>query len=192
MKKKVCGVGITDVLAIDENGKQLKSYCAWKHMIERCCSEKYREKYPTYKNCTVCESWITYSNFKKFYDANFKEGTHLDKDLLQQNVEHKVYSPTTCLFLPRALNNFFTNNKSDNTTGYRGVTEYRWTNRYLAQINIYDHETKTCKKINLGYFTDPELAELVYIIARQEQAEIWKSVMVRDYGWSSELAELIK
>ena len=41
------------------------------------------------------------------------DGKHLDKDLLVCN--NKVYSPETCVFVPREINQFLT--KSNNSRG---------------------------------------------------------------------------
>ena len=65
----VCGVGY---LGTDENGNRpitiidgvrTREYDLWKRMIQRCYSEKYHEKYPTYKNVTVCDRWHSFSKF---------------------------------------------------------------------------------------------------------------------------------
>lgn len=69
----LCGVGY-----IGEAGKsnvvhKLKSYSVWVNMIRRCYSEEYKEKHVTYKNVTCCDEWLNYTNFKKWYDANYYE-----------------------------------------------------------------------------------------------------------------------
>ena len=45
------------------NGKNTREYECWHRMMERCYSEKCHEKHPTYKNCTVCQRWHSFSNF---------------------------------------------------------------------------------------------------------------------------------
>ena len=75
-QKLVFGVGINDadysiqkvITIVDENGKRRQKqiwicpfYKKWKSMLERCYSDKYRERYPTYKSCSVCQEWLTLS-----------------------------------------------------------------------------------------------------------------------------------
>lgn len=65
----VYGVGIVGLeSARDKKGNMLKSYSTWVTMLRRCYSVKFQEKQPTYKSCSVCEEWITYSNFKNWFD----------------------------------------------------------------------------------------------------------------------------
>ena len=93
----VFGVGVTGLEpTVDENGKMLNSYKCWQNMLERCYSDKYQKKYPTYKGCYVSEGWLYYPNFKNWYDNNYYEinnqTSQLDKDILIKY--NKVYSPT--------------------------------------------------------------------------------------------------
>lgn len=48
-----------------ENGKDTKCYKTWYRMLERCYSDKWKNKYPTYKNVTVCKEWLNFQNFAK-------------------------------------------------------------------------------------------------------------------------------
>ena len=107
----VYGWGITGTEKIrDDNGSMLKSYRVWGSMIGRCYGEVYNKRNPNYIGCEVCEEWRLYSNFKKWFDENYytleDEDVQLDKDLICNNLglESKLYSPTTCLFLPKGIN----------------------------------------------------------------------------------------
>ena len=106
----VFGAGITGLEPIrDEQGEILDSYKCWNSMLKRCYSAKYQEKYPTYKDCRVCDKWLYYSNFKKWYDTNYYEinnkTSQLDKDILIKG--NKMYSPDTCVFVPQFINKLF-------------------------------------------------------------------------------------
>lgn len=81
--------------------KKARGY--WRAMLQRCYCEKFLEKHPTYQGCYVCEEWLTFSNFLKWFETNYKKGYELDKDLLSGKC-NKVYSPETCCFLPHELN----------------------------------------------------------------------------------------
>ena len=63
-----------------------KSYNTWKSFLERCYDDKYKSKHPTYNECTVCNEWLYYPNFKKWFDENYYEidgeRMELDKDIL--------------------------------------------------------------------------------------------------------------
>ncbi len=110
MRKKnklVCGVGVNDYEGnVTENGKHIKSYNTWCSMLARCYSSKAQIKMPTYIDCSVCEEWLSFSNFKIWFDENYVEGFHLDKDILVQG--NKVYSPEFCRFVPQYLNKLLT------------------------------------------------------------------------------------
>lgn len=82
----------------------------WQNMMQRCYDIKYHEKYPTYKNVTVCEEWHCFQNFAAWFDNNYRpefmKGWCLDKDLLTKG--DKIYSPETCCFIPQVLNKLLT------------------------------------------------------------------------------------
>ena len=95
-KKLVQGIGVNDSdyivkkfeSYINLNGDKKRRliwvcpfYQKWGSMLTRCYSEKYQERHPTYKDCTVCEEWTTFSNFKKWMQGQDYQGKHLDKDL---------------------------------------------------------------------------------------------------------------
>lgn len=81
-------------------------YNCWHLMIIRCFSENKNLK----RGAFCCNEWL---NLKNFYDwwikQDYKEGYELDKDLitLANHEEKKIYSPNTCLLIPKELNRFF-------------------------------------------------------------------------------------
>ena len=105
-KKTVCGVGINDYDGnIRPNGVLLQSYQTWQGMIKRCYGETDLKRRPTYRNCSVCDEWLYFSNFKKWFDNlenGYIDGYALDKDILVKG--NKVYSPDACCFVPNDLN----------------------------------------------------------------------------------------
>ena len=110
VNKLICGVGFNDV---DHTSYNCLYYTKWHGMIRRCYSKESETKNPTYKDCYVCDEWLTFSNFKSWMEQQDYDGKHLDKDLLVCN--NKVYSPETCIFVPREINQFLT--KSNNSRG---------------------------------------------------------------------------
>ena len=146
----------------DENGKIIKSYSVWKSMLSRCCSGEFKKKYPTYNNCTVCEEWHNYSNFKKWYDDNYyeidEERMDLDKDILVKG--NKVYSPDTCVFVPQNINILFIKRNKARGKYPIGVYFNKNANKFMAYCHIF-YNGKSQQK-NLGYYNNIEEAFNAY------------------------------
>lgn len=156
LRKKVQGVGVVDV---NYSIKGMKSYSYWYCMLRRCYSNSFQEKEPSYKGCSVCDEWLLFSNFKKWFDKNYIECYALDKDILVKG--NKVYSPDTCCFVPVEINSLFVNRKSQRTkSGLVGV--YKKRNKFYSVLHI-DKKQK-----NLGYFNSPEDAFNAYKIEKEK------------------------
>lgn len=86
-------------------------YDTWKDMLRRCYDPyKLNEaRYVEYRDCFVCEEWKNFQIFAEWYDDNYYlvpgELMQLDKDILQSN--NKIYSPETCLIVPKRINQLF-------------------------------------------------------------------------------------
>lgn len=61
----IYGVGINDMPHGWRTKSELNSrvYRCWRSALERCYSDTYQKKYPTYKGCYVCDRWLLLSNF---------------------------------------------------------------------------------------------------------------------------------
>ena len=130
-------------------------------MLQRCYSDEYQKKEPTYKGCSVCDEWLTLSNFKRWMDdpANgYQEGYHLDKDILVKG--NKVYSPETSCFVPYQINYVILNRKLHR--GDMPIGVYKRGNSHIAYYN------NTGKRIILGSFKTPEAAFLAYKKAKEQ------------------------
>lgn len=132
-KKLVCGVGITDSIT-REKGKQLQSYTIWNTMLQRCYSQKKQIKQPTYKGCSVCIEWLTYSNFKTWFDQNYVPDYQLDKDILTRG--NKVYSPTNCRFVPRQINSLLIDRGAARGQYLQGVSWDKGAQKFKALCHI--------------------------------------------------------
>lgn len=133
LKKKICGVGINDFDAsIKINGVHIASYDCWRNMIVRCYDSKEQQRHPSYIGCRVCEDWLYFSNFKEWFDKNYRKGYELDKDILSKDC--KYYSPQTCLFVPKYINSLF-RTRNDGQYGM-GVHYEKTTNKYFAVVSI--------------------------------------------------------
>lgn len=84
-----------------------KAYKSWLRIIKRCYNEKSLFESPTYYDCSVSEDWKYLLDFKDWYDVNYVDGWHLDKDVLV--VGNRVYGPKSCAFIPYYVNNAIIN-----------------------------------------------------------------------------------
>ena len=168
----VCGVGYLGIGKYTSRNKvskdKSKHYTTWANMIKRCYDEKIREKYPTYKDVTVCEEWKCFQNFAEWFEENYREGFALDKDILLKG--NKVYSPETCCFIPNEINALFT--KRQNHRGKYPIGVLFNNSRFRAQCCSLNN-----KKHIGSYNTSIEAFE-VYKIAKEEEikrvAKDWK------------------
>ena len=82
-------------------------------MMNRCYNEKFHARQPQYKNCTVCEEWHNFCNYRLWYEGNKygDEPLDLDKDILFKG--NTIYSPETCVLVPHIINTLFLNGKSN-------------------------------------------------------------------------------
>ena len=99
LNPSVFGVGFVGIgnskPSID--GVHTKEYKAWSNMISRCYSPNTQEINPTYKGCSVCNEWLDFQIFAKWFGDNYIYGYQLDKDIKIKG--NKVYSPSTCKFV---------------------------------------------------------------------------------------------
>lgn len=163
-KKLVCNIGINDAdYPITNNKKVLGKnkqiwicpfYLTWVNMLARCYKLEVMNKQSTYKDCLVCEEWLTFSNFKAWMEQQDWEGKQLDKDLLV--IGNKVYGPNTCCFVTRQINNFLTERGKSRGLWPLGVSLHRASGKYLAQVQSLGKAT------NLGKFDTPEEAHLAW------------------------------
>ena len=84
-----------------------KAYRAWDAMLARCYGVN-KESYAAYGavGVRVCDEWLIFQNYVKWYDAQYKEDDwHVDKDIIL--VGNKLYSPDNCTMVPPLINTFF-------------------------------------------------------------------------------------
>ena len=187
------GVGINDFEGqVNINGKKIKSYQVWKNMLARCYSEKIHNKRPTYIGCLVCDEWLYFSNFKKWFDENYRwdldeKGLRpcLDKDLLVEG--NKMYSPETCIFIPNKVNGFLTNKQLNNVSGYAGIGFFKISNKWRVQIKDFT----TNKNKHIGLFDDIEVATKAYNRARTLEVEKCREYM-KNLGYDDKIISKIR
>ena len=170
MSKLIYGVGINDATYVVQptvGGKQVMCpyYQAWKSMLCRGYSKKYKGRKKTYQDVTVCFEWLTFSNFKAWMETQDWEGKQLDKDLLVPG--NKVYSPETCVFVSRQVNQFI-NTGGSGRNGYpTGVSWDRFQGKYKASIGILGLGSGS-GSYNLGRYDSIEEAHEAWLSKKLE------------------------
>lgn len=123
----------------------------WRNLLRRVSTEV------SYKYVTICDEWYNFDNFYKFVknpENGFKgDGYELDKDILCHNRKDKLYSPETCLFIPRILNVVLLDRQTHKTSKYpSGVTDNKnWKyDTIFANIQIGARKLSLCSSNREG------------------------------------------
>lgn len=167
-----------------------KCYELWKDMLSRCYNPHMLKRYPSYIGCSVCESWLVFSNFKRWYQKHHLEGYDLDKDILVKG--NKIYSPKTCCFVPHKLN--CTINRCQKSRGelpigvhydtqrQKFVASYRrgMTHKFIGRYNTPSEAFKAykiakeqyIKELSERYFQEGKITKMVYDALMKYEVEI--------------------
>lgn len=193
MKPVMYGVGYHGLLYT--NSKE-KSYDRWHWMMNRCYSKAVHELYPEYKECTVCEEWINYSNYKLWYHEHIApwellgEKVDMDKDILIKG--NTVYSPETVCFVSKVINTLFTNGKKNRGDYPIGVYFDKDKNKYRACMAFMG------RNIKLGTFDTVEAAfarykaykeDFIKDMAEQYREKIPDKVYQAMMNWEVEITD---
>ena len=163
-KKLVYGVGINDadypvMPKVNGKYKTCPIYRAWNHMLERCYSDNYHIKFPTYKNCTVDPRWHKFSVFREWMITQNWQNNQLDKDILV--LGNRIYSPETCCFVHYSINGLLHENKLQRSELPIGV--FYSGSRYRAMLNIRN------KIKHIGMFDTETEAHRAYCCAKSAE-----------------------
>ena len=171
----VFGVGITGTKYQPTiNGVITKEYKLWQSMLKRCYSDAYQKKRPTYEGCEVSENFKSYEYFYEWCHKQvgfYNQGWNLDKDSLVKG--NKVYSESTCVFLPVEINSLLTKSTASRGKHLIGVYWHKTRKAFVAQVNKNKGKSEW-----LGSFKTEIEAFNTYKTAKEsfikEQAEKWK------------------
>ena len=161
------------------NGVKTKEYMLWYSMLQRCYSYVYKKKQPTYEGCEVSDNFKYYEYFYEWCHSQIgfnNDGNgnpfHLDKDLLIKG--NKVYSETTCVFIPQEINTLLIKRETLRGKHLIGVHWSNTNKAFIAQVS-----RNKGKRENLGSFNTELEAFNAYKQAKEsfikEQAEKYKS-----------------
>lgn len=180
--KLVYGVGINDadyvvqikeIVGYKDNGKIIEKliwvcpfYVRWLGMLQRCYSESWLVKYPTYRGCSTIPEWHHFIGFRGWMEKQDWEGKQLDKDILFSG--NKIYGPEACVFVDQKVNKFFNNYKNGRGKFPIGVCLDKKSGRFKAQ----GCDIEMGKRKTLGYFDTPEEAHQAWLAFKLEQAYI--------------------
>jgi hypothetical protein len=189
--KLVYGVGINDAVYVVETMEAIGGkrkigwicpfYRAWMSMLVRCYAPSCHAKRPTYIGCSVCEEWLTFSNFRRWMEGQPWEGRHLDKDIIVHN--NKLYSKYACAFVDQATNSFLNDRGAARGKFPIGVSLHRNSGKLQAQCN----NPFTGKQEYLGLYTDQHIAHDAWRKRKHELA-----LMLADRQIDKRVAEALR
>ena len=164
------------------NGVRTKEYGLWVRMLERCYSDSFKKKNPTYEGCKVSDNFKSYEYFYEWCHNQIgfdSEGWQLDKDLLVKG--NKVYNESTCVFIPAEINSLLIKSTSSRGEYLIGVCWSKTSKAFVAKVSKNKGEQE-----HLGYFKTEIEAFNAYKTVKEsfikEQAEKWKSqIDIRAY-----------
>ena len=182
-KKLVYGVGINDAdyvvvkwETVEVNGVRKRKrvwecpyYATWIGMLMRCYSDAYQNRKSTYKGCSVCEEWLTFSNFRAWMVQHDWKGRDLDKDLLVEG--NKIYSPETCVFISSMLNKFFIASDASRGKYMLGVSWHKRAGKFKSRCSNPFLNKQEC----LGLFDTELEAHLAWKEKKNELAQRYAS-----------------
>lgn len=134
-------------------------YNRWVSMLQRCYDPVFHDRQPKYKDCSVCDEWLTFSVFRAWLEKqSYWTSLEIDKDLIYFG--NKVYSPETCMLIPRKVNSFMVDRLGARGEYMIGVTIGRRGNGYKA----------TYKQKYLGQYENENDAHLAWWNAKCQDA----------------------
>ena len=153
-----------------KDGKNVHTweYQKWQKMLQRCFDNRFKEKYPTYKDATCNDRWLCFANFledleilKQEHNWSNDEKLNLDKDILNKN--NKLYSLENCVLVPNWINLLFTKNDASRGEYPIGVCYNKQSKKYQASCKVNG------KLKGLGLYSTPEQAFNAYKIAKENE-----------------------
>ena len=154
-----------------------KLFKMWSGVMQRCFDPLWKGRHKCYEQTTCSEDFLCASNFITWsksqigYNSIDKSGKPfaLDKDILLKG--NTVYSPDTCVFVPREINNLILSNRKVRGKLPIGVTKTK-EGKLRARVSINN------KEVTLGVFETSNEAFQAYKEAKERHikgvANKWK------------------
>ena len=105
-------------------------------MLRRCYSITYKKKHPTYEGCECSENFRSYEYFYEWCNEQIgfnNKNWQLDKDLLTKG--NKVYSESTCVFIPAEINLLLVKNTASRGENLVGVYWSKTNKAFVARVS---------------------------------------------------------
>ena len=171
----VYGVGIVGTkYPTSEGDVKTKEYVLWYSMLTRCYNDTYKKQRPTYEGCEVSENFKSYEYFYEWCHNQVgfsNKDWQLDKDLLVKG--NKVYSESTCIFIPTEINLVLVKRTALRGENLIGVSWNKRDKAFVAKVN-----RNKGRQEHLGLFKTEIEAFNAYKHAKEsfvkEQANKWK------------------
>ena len=172
--KTTCNVGLKgDTSSMQGLNEKHVLYEKWSSMISRCYGKNIRK---AYVGCSVGSSFRNYSTFFSWCEDQVgfdQDGWHLDKDILVRG--NKVYSESTCCFVPPEINSLILSCKGSRGELPIGVSKTVDGKKYRSRV----HSNGSSKF--LGVYRSSEEAFFAYKSFKEsyikEVANKWKDRM---------------
>lgn len=134
--KTVCKVGYLGEKYKYEDNQIL--YKQWYGILDRVYLRNDRHKnYTTYKDCSVCDRWLCFSNFaddilNMWYDCD--EQLDIDKDIKYKG--NREYSPDKCLLVPHNINMLFSGWKGGKGVNHQVGAQYIKSGKHKGKWTV--------------------------------------------------------
>jgi hypothetical protein len=136
----------------------------WRSMLERCYSEIYQRKFPTYVGCTVDETWHSFAAFRSWMLPQDWQDKELDKDILIP--QNTVYGPSTCRFVSKEVNYLLRDARKRSVSYPLGVDFHKGSGKFRARCQVGGGNKF------LGHFNDTSVAHRAWQQAKINQIEL--------------------
>lgn len=178
--------------------KNLQLYKMWYDMLYRCYSIN-ADRYPYYggKGVKVCEEWLNFQVFAKWFEDNSyicKDLLSIDKDILA-NINHKEaneYSPENCILIPYSLNSWLVGEKPKS-----GVNCIKDNFKFYSEISINKvryriPQTNSFKEAK-EFYANKKYEQWIKLIKEQNLPNYMERLLLQyDFSWSWVWKDLTK
>lgn len=165
---------VEEILGVD--GKKLRKevwvcpvYRDWKKMLYRALNKNNHKAHPSYIGTTVESSWSSFCNFYEWVMTQPNKdwmNCELDKDFLSG--ENKHYGPSTCVYIPKSLNNFILDNNKSRGKCLLGVSLKK--GRKIMKYRARCSNPFTKEYVLIGHYSNEIDAHLAYKAYKHELA----------------------
>lgn len=160
MTRLIHGVGFYDSnepTQITKNGKVIinKAYQVWYNMLKKCYGKN------SSGEVSVAYEWLTYTNFKNWYDDNYRENCKLNNTLFGDG---SIYSKHTTVFLDKVVTYLIRD------TSYVGDSKGLGKQKHSEKYHVRCNNPLTCEQEHVGYFLDLEVAKAEWLLRKRKIA----------------------